>query len=132
MKEIDDIIERFKKTKYTKLDYNKRKSEYSILSYYSSEEEQAMRAALLEWIQDHFIDEHKEIGLLKQKVEFLEEMTRKSTFHPFAPEEEVKKCDVENCGEIASLKGELEGYHNLFCELSSQMINCTCQVDMEK
>jgi hypothetical protein len=131
MKEIDDIIERLQETTHTRTNYEGRQDSSPILHSFENEKEQAIRVVLLEWIQDHFINEHKENAALRQKVVFLEEMTRKSTFQPFVDKEDIKICDVENCSEVSFLRGEIKSIVEHVDFLLNKLANCKCDLNDE-
>lgn len=82
MKQVDEIIEKFKNTKYSSDN-----TDLPILSsQYSKNEETAIRQVLLEWIQDNFNQNYIEQETLKQRIMILEEIVKKSNFRPMIEE----------------------------------------------
>jgi len=74
----ESLISILKKTEYGKESFGSRGS---VVSDYGGEADEA-RVAISQWIQDSFSQQIIEVEQYKQRVVFLEEMVKKSTFAP--------------------------------------------------
>jgi len=85
MESVDQLMKRLGAAKYECVGFRgQRESNTGVISHGA---DIVARQVLLEWVQEYFNDTLVQEKLMSQRVEFLEEMVRKSTFAPFVADE---------------------------------------------